>query len=455
MLKNDANFSEEKLKKKLYLVSLGCTKNLVDSEVMLGKLKDYEMTNEVNQADVIIVNTCGFISAAKEESIHTILEMSSMRKEGALLVASGCLSERYHKELLQEMPEIDIITGVGDYDRIDEMIEKKQGFRTHRVFLANEEHQRVITGSLIHAYIKLSEGCNQKCSFCSIPSFKGKLHSREIPSVLEEIDALVSRGYRDFSFVAQDSSSYLRDLGNKEGLVELIHALDHQDRARSARILYLYPSTTDLKLIETIADSKIVQNYFDMPIQHMSASMLKRMRRGASVERHLELLKAMRSVPNSFVRTTLIIGHPEESEEEFQELCDFMESFPFDAVNLFAYSSEEGTLAHQMKGHIPKNIINARIAKINKIILKQQKERKKAMLGQRIPVIVEGKSEVSEYFYRARALNWAPNIDGEILINEIAIEGLESLQSGYYEVEVTEVKGGYVFAKAILSALTC
>lgn len=437
------------MNKKLHLISLGCTKNLVDSEVMLGKLGEYEMTDEVSQADVIIINTCGFISAAKQESINTILKMSSMRKAGALLVASGCLSERYHRELLEEMPEIDIITGVGDYDKIDKMIAKKQGLQSHQVFLADENHQRVITGSSIHAYIKLSEGCNQACSFCSIPSFKGKLHSREIKSVLQEVDSLCARGYQDFSFVAQDSSSYLRDLGKKGGLVELIESLDRQDRARSVRILYLYPSTTDLRLIEAIGDSKIVQNYFDMPIQHISDPMLKRMKRGASRDRHLELLKAMRSVPHSFVRTTLIIGHPKESEEEFEELCDFIESFPFDAINLFAYSSEEGTLAHKMEGHIPTKVVNSRIAKINKIITKQQKERKKAMKGQRFQAIIEGKSDVSEYFYHARALNWSPNIDGEILINEIAMEGVESLQNGYYEVEITEVKGGYVFGKVI------
>lgn len=433
--------------KKIHLISLGCTKNLVDSEVMLGKLSAYEITDEASQADVIVVNTCGFIAAAKQESVNTILKVSTIRKKEALLVVSGCLSERYHQELIQEIPEIDIITGVGDFDRIDEMIAKKQGIQTERVFLADEKHQRVITGSSLHAYVKLSEGCNQVCSFCSIPSFKGKLHSREIRSVLREIDSLCSKGYRDFSFVAQDSSSYLRDLGIREGLMQFIQALDAQDRARSARILYLYPSTTNLELIETIANSKIVQNYFDMPIQHISDPMLKRMKRGIGREKHIELLHAMRSVPDSFVRTTLIIGHPQESEEEFEELCDFVESFCFDAINLFAYSSEEGTLAHSMQGHIPPKVINARIAKINQIITKQQKDRKRAMIGKTLPAIVEGKSDVSEYFYHARAINWVPNIDGEILINEIAMQGVEGLESGYYELEVTEVKGGYVFGR--------
>lgn len=439
---------EVRVGKKLHLISLGCTKNLVDSEVMLGALKEYSITDEVAEADVIIVNTCGFISAAKQESVNTILQASSKRKEGALLVASGCLSQRYHKELLEEMPEIDIITGVGDYDKINEMIAKKKGILSHQVFLSDNA-ERVITGSKIHAYVKLSEGCNQSCSFCSIPSFKGKLHSRSIQSALNEIGSLVDRGYEDFSFVAQDSSSYLRDLGEKRGLIEFIDALDRQDKARSARILYLYPSTTTLELIEKIADSKIVQNYFDMPIQHISENMLKRMKRGVGREEHIRLLRAMREVPNSFVRTTVIVGHPQESEEEFEELCEFISEFRFDAINVFAYSSEEGTKAHKMDGHIPAKVINSRITKLNKIITAQQRERKKQMLGKRLEVIVEGRSEVSDYFYSARCVSWAPQIDGEILVNEIEIEGLEDLQAGYYMLEVSEVKDHFVFGKVL------
>lgn len=444
-------YGEVRVGKKLHLISLGCTKNLIDSEVMLGALREYHITDEVSEADVIIVNTCGFISAAKQESINTILEVSSRRKKGALLVASGCLSERYHKELLQEMPEIDIITGVGDYDKINEMINQKKGFLSHKVFLS-ENAERVITGSSIHAYVKLSEGCNQTCSFCSIPSFKGKLHSRSIESALKEVNALVERGYKDFSFVAQDSSSYLRDWGQKRGLIDFIDALETQSKAKSARILYLYPSTTTLELIQRIADSKIVQNYFDMPIQHISESMLKRMYRGVGRERHIELLRAMRAVPHSFVRTTVIVGHPQESEEEFEELCQFISEFQFDAINVFAYSSEEGTKAHAMEGHISTKVINSRITKLNKIITAQQKERKKQMLGKRFEGIVEGRSEESEYFYSARLLPWAPQIDGEILVNEIQIEGLEELQAGYYTLEISDVKEDFVFAK-ILSKL--
>lgn len=434
--------------KTLHMVSLGCTKNLVDSEVMLGKLKDYAIIDDPKVADVIIVNTCGFIQSAKEESIAMILQMAQEKKEGALIVASGCLTQRYQKELKELIPEIDIITGVGDYDRIDLMINERKGLLSESVFLADEKRERVITGSNIHAYIKISEGCNQTCSFCSIPSFKGKLKSRTIESVLKEIELLSNKGYRDFTFIAQDSSSYLRDEKQNDGLIQLINAVDKQGLARSARILYLYPTTTTLELIDTIAKSKIFQNYFDMPVQHMSAEMLKRMKRGASKEKHLELLRAMREVPNSFVRSTIIVGHPQESEEEFKELCEFLEDFVFDRLNIFAFSSEEGTYADTMKDKIPSKIINQRIKVVDKIINKQQKNILQDMVGKTYEVLLEGKSTVSEYFYSARALAWAPEVDGEILINDSELEDLV-LNAGYYRVEVTEIKDKMIFAKVI------
>ncbi|WP_257874213.1 30S ribosomal protein S12 methylthiotransferase RimO [Helicobacter sp. 13S00482-2] len=436
------------MSKKLHLISLGCTKNLVDSEVMLGRLKDYEVVDTPELADVIIVNTCGFIQSAKEESIQVILQASSVRKKGALLLASGCLTQRYKNELKELIPEIDIITGVGDFDKIDEMLDSKTNSITPAVFLADESNARVITGSNIHAYIKISEGCNQNCSFCAIPSFKGRLQSRSIDSILKEIENLTSQGYCDFTFIAQDSSSYLRDKNNNQGLIDLIRAIDTQNLAKSARILYLYPSSTSLELINTIKDSKIFQNYFDMPIQHISDTMLKRMKRGANKQRHIELLKAMRNIEGSFVRSTIIIGHPGESEEEFQELCEFLESFIFDRLNIFAFSSEDGTLAYDMEDKIPTKIINKRINIVNKIISSQQKKIKHQMLEKHHQVILEGKSQVSEYFYSARDFRWPPEVDGEILINDSELDDMV-LKSGYYEVLVNELKDGFLFGKVV------
>lgn len=437
---------EKILSKKLHLISLGCTKNLVDSEVMLGKLRDYEITESPELADVIIINTCGFIQSAKEESIQTILEVSERRKQGALLVASGCLSQRYKNELQELIPEIDIITGVGDYDKIDSMIALKNGKLSSEVFLADERVKRVITGSKIHAYIKISEGCNQNCSFCAIPSFKGRLQSRSIDSISQEIQDLSEQGFCDFTFIAQDSSSYLYDKKQKDGLVSLIDAIDKQNIAKSARILYLYPSSTTLALIEKIANSKIFQNYFDMPIQHISDTMLKKMRRGANKAKHIELLEAMRKVPNSFIRSTVIIGHPQETQEEFEELCMFLEEFCFDRLNIFAFSSEEGTIAQKMEEKIPTQIINKRMSALNKIVLSQQKRLYKQMLSNPYLIILEGKSQISEYFYSARDIRWAPEVDGEILINDSDLDDL-ILETGYYEAVLSEFKDKLLFGK--------
>lgn len=454
----------------LHLISLGCTKNLVDSEVMLGRLSACEVSDDIAQADVIIINTCGFIHAAKQESIQTILEAANARKNGALLVVSGCLSERYAKELEQEIPEIDLIIGVRDYVKIDALLEQK-GFALPRfyapspkapnqaleskilsssdkVFLADETHKRVIANSRLHAYIKLAEGCNQHCSFCAIPSFKGKLQSRSIESILQEVENLSKEGFVDFSFIAQDSSSYLRDQGQVDGLIQLIKALDSQNLAKNARIHYLYPTTTSPKLIEAMIDSPIVQNYFDMPIQHIADPMLKRMRRNHTAEQVLELLTLMKSAPNALLRSTFIIGHPGESESEFEQLREFLAQGVFDRVNLFAFSSEEGTLAHTMSGAVPAKIANARLTILQKLLAKQAKERAKALQGARVQAFIESKSAISEYFYSARDRRWGLEIDGEILVNEIALEsGLDSssvdsgvLAPGLYEVQITQTK---------------
>lgn len=437
----------------LHLISLGCTKNLVDSEVMLGRLQSYTLTQELENADVIIINTCGFIESAKQESIQTILHASSNRKRGALLVVSGCLAERYAKELKEEIPEIDIITGVSDYDKIDSMIAQRRSITSNKVFLADENDKRVIVGSSFHAYIKLSEGCNQACSFCAIPQFKGKLHSRTLESTLKELTNLYNQGFRDFSFIAQDSSSYMRDLGQKDGLIRLIQAIDNLNLDISCRIFYLYPSTTSLQLIESIATSKCFLPYFDMPIQHIADSMLKTMRRGADKATHLELLNAMRAVPHNFVRTSFIIGHPNEDEKAFLELHDFIESFAFDRINLFAYSPQEGTAADSMSNRPNTKITNQRINTLNKIIQSQYKAHNLALVGQEVDAILEGKSEVSEYFYKARLKLWGKDIDGEILINDSEIvdsnNQMLTLKEGYYRVQITQCKDNFLFGKAL------
>ena len=432
--------------KKLHLVSLGCTKNLVDSEVMLGRLKEYEITDDNTAADVIIVNTCGFIDAAKEESINTVLSLHDERKEDSILVMSGCLSERYKEELQAEMPEIDIFTGVGDYEKIDELIASKQSTFSPEVYLATETSGRVITGSNYHAYIKIAEGCNQACSFCAIPSFKGKLHSRSLSSIFKEIENLVNQGFYDFSFISQDSSSYGRDMGLKDGLVDLIKGVEAIEGVKSARILYLYPSTTTFTLIDAIADSNVFQTYYDMPIQHIEDSMLKIMKRGFGEKKTIELLEYMKSKPGAFLRTSVIAGHPEESEESFQRLCDFMETFGFDRFNTFHYSNEETTAAYNME-QIDDEIIDERAEILGEIAQKSTLASLEKMVGQTVTVVIDGESDEHEYLLSARPLIWAVDIDGEILINDTS--DLPITYGKRYEAKITELVGEQLLATLI------
>ncbi len=437
--------------KKLHLVSLGCTKNLVDSEVMLGKLKEYNITDDSTEADVIIVNTCGFIDAAKEESIQTVLDLHDSRKDDSLLVMSGCLSERYQEELQKELQEVDIFTGVGDYDKIDELIAKKENrFSPESYLIKNED--RVITGSSHHAYIKLSEGCNQQCSFCAIPSFKGKLHSRAISSVVKEVKYLVDKGFYDFSFISQDSSSYLRDLDIKDGLFELIDEIEKIDGVKSARILYLYPSTLSQKVLQKIVDSKIFHNYFDMPIQHISDNMLTLMRRGAPQKTIIEQLSFMQNSPNRFLRTSIIVGHPGESDEDFEEVCQFLRNSEFDRISIFAYSDEEGTKAQTMdEQKIDSEIIDERIEIINEIVNTKREESLKKELHKEIEIVTVGESSEHELFIGAKKISWAEDIDGEILINENE-SGKEIEIGKTYIAKITDIAGDNLIGTILRSS---
>ena len=415
---------------------------------MLGRLSNYEITPDVASADVIIVNTCGFINSAKEESIRAILDMHEARKKGSLLVVTGCLMQRYREELMKELPEVDLFTGVGDYDKIDEIILKKQNLFSPSTYLQASE-ERVITGSNYHAYIKISEGCNQKCSFCAIPTFKGKLKSRALENIVDEVKKLVKKGYYDFSFLSQDSSSYMRDHAVSDGLISLIGAVEKIEGVKTARILYLYPSTTSNALIERIIASPVFVNYFDMPIQHASEKMLKIMRRGSGAARIKELLNLMKKGPDAFLRTGVIVGHPGESEAEFDELCAFLQEFKFDRVSAFAYSKEEDTLSYEME-QVPAKIISKRLSKIEKITRAAIEASFAQELGQKFIVSLEGESSEGEMFYAAKKALWDKDIDGEILINESDVEQLET--GGRYWCEITQVAGSQALGKITAKA---
>jgi ribosomal protein S12 methylthiotransferase RimO len=432
----------------VYLVSLGCTKNLIDSEVMLGRLNGYKIINEPEIADVIIVNTCGFIESAKQESLNTIFDMHERRKKDSVLVMSGCLSQRYKEDLQNSLQEVDIFTGVGDYDIIDTLVEEKRSQFSNKVFLADENLDRVVTGSNFHAYIKLSEGCNQTCAFCAIPNFKGKLQSRTITSIVSEVINMVKNGYFDFSFVSQDSSSYLLDYKQKNGIEQLINAVENIKGVKSARILYLYPSTTSVKLIKKIAFSKIFNSYYDIPLQHSTASMLKIMKRGKGVEKLKKLIDTMKNVKDGFIRSTFIVGHPGETQADFDELCKYVKEYEFDRANVFSYSDEEDTSAYNMLNKITQKTIDERAEILGNIIEQTTLKSLQKDVGKTFNVVIEGISQEHDLLLSARKLSWEREIDGEIYINDNEFE-VDIKYGGIYKVLITELVGVKLMGKVI------
>ena len=430
---------------KLHIVSLGCTKNLVDTEVMMGKLQNFELTDNNEEADVIIVNTCGFIDAAKEESVNTVLSLHDARKEDSVLIMAGCLSERYQDDLMTQIPEVDIFTGVGDYDKIDELLIEKKSRFSDEVYLIDGA-ERVVTGSTYHAYIKLSEGCNQACSFCAIPSFKGKLNSRNLDSIAKEVEGLVKKGYYDFSFVSQDSSSYLRDQNINDGLSLLIQRIELIDGVKSARILYLYPSTTTISLLKNIAKSEIFHNYFDMPIQHINDDMLRLMKRGFGKDKTVELLQFMRNLPNSFVRTSFIVGHPNETQEMFDEMCEFAATFGFDRINVFDYSDEETTSAYDMSEKIPAEVRAERAQILGDIARECTLTSLNTEIDSECELVIDGESDEHEFLLSARKLIWAPEIDGEIYVNDRTDDESELEFTKIYKAKITGIVGDILTA---------
>jgi len=430
---------------KLHIVSLGCTKNLVDTEVMMGKLQNFDLTDNEEEADVIIVNTCGFIDAAKEESLNTVLSLHDARKEDSLLVMAGCLSERYKEEMMESIPEVDIFTGVGDYDKIDELLVEKKSRFSDEVFLIDGA-ERIVTGSSYHAYIKLSEGCNQTCSFCAIPSFKGKLNSRNLDSIAKEVEGLVKKGYYDFSFVSQDSSSYLRDQNIKDGLSLLIQRIELIEGVKSSRILYLYPSTTSMALLKNIAKSEVFHNYFDMPIQHINDDMLRMMKRGFGKDKTIALLDYMRSLPNSFVRTSFIVGHPNETQEMFDEMCEFAADFGFDRINVFSYSDEETTPAYDYEMKIDADVISERAQTLGDIARECTLKSLNAEIGKECELVIDGESDEHEFLLSARKLIWAPDIDGEVYVNDRTDDEKELEFYTIYKAKITDIVGDILTA---------
>lgn len=409
------------MKLKAALVSLGCSKNLIDSEVMVQSIlnNDYEITDDPAIAEIIIINTCGFIESAKQESIDTILEMAEYKKNGRckLLIASGCMAERYKEELIKELPELDAVIGTGDYKDIVEVIQKAlQGEIIvrygHQELVDIDKLPRRISTLGASAYLKIAEGCDNKCSYCIIPSLRGRYRSRKFEDIIEDATELSKNGIKELIVIAQDITRYGKDLYGRYRLSELVKALARIEGVEWIRLMYSYPDVLSDELIQTIAEEEKVCKYLDIPIQHASNEILKNMWRRSSREKILELIgKLRKSMPDITLRTSLIVGFPGETEKDFRELYDFVSEVKFNRLGVFVYSREEDTPAYNMPGQIDEEVKKERLEKIMLLQKDISLENNSRLVGKTIKVLIEGFSE-GEYF--GRSYMDAPEIDGTI-----------------------------------------
>lgn len=455
-------------KSPVYFVSLGCPKNLVDSQVMLGMLeKDrYSITQTPEEAEVIIVNTCSFIQASKEESIETILDMAELKQSGhcKVLVASGCLPQRYSKQLEQEMPEVDLFIGTGQYHRITELLNEhgkalevgaplpKRSYVDQPAFIHTEKDPRLHTGPTYSAYLKLSEGCNRRCAFCIIPKLRGNVRSRTVESLVEETKQMAARGVRELNLVAQDLTEYGMEWKYRERLETLLPELAQVDGIDWIRLHYVYPDQFSDELVSIIAKEPKIVKYLDMPIQHTNDRVLQSMNRRLTKSKLFDLIGKLRAqIPEIVFRTSIIIGFPGETEEEFQELCQDLETLNLDHVGVFRYSKEEGTKAAEMDGQIHPGVKRRRSRVLTEILQKQRLANHQKYLGQRVPVLVEGLSEESELLLQGRMSTQAQEIDGHILINDVEQlgEGFTLSPGDLIEVEITEVLPNELVGQAV------
>lgn len=437
--------------KKVGFISLGCPKNLVDSEVMMGQLKanGYELTADASEADTVVVNTCGFIDAAKKESIDTILEAISLKTEGKAtrVVVAGCLVERYRDELKTEMPEVDAFIGTSQINDILAVCDPKTDTRSLPVislgnqsstYLYDESTPRVLATPGHYAFIKIAEGCDRPCAFCFIPQMRGHFRSRRFGSIVAEAQQLAEEGVKELILVAQDSSRYGEDLGKADALAHLLRELSHTDGIEWVRVMYTYPTHISDVFLDVLAEEPKAVKYLDMPLQHASQNVLKLMKRGGNRQSLERLIKRVRArVPDIAVRTTFITGFPGETEADFEELLSFVKNVEFDRVGVFTYSDEEGTSAFELPNKVDPKVAKQRRARLMKEQARIAKRKHKAMIGQRVQVIFEGESTESDLLWQGRMETQAPDIDGCVLIND-APEGFRPEPGQLINVLITE-----------------
>ncbi len=407
---------------KVGMVSLGCPKNQVDAELLLHKIKEdgYVLEPDSGNCDVVIINTCGFIESAKQEAIENILEFITLKKEGAIkkIIVTGCLAERYRDEIAEEMPEVDAVLGIGSNDKITDVL--KMVMADEKAYLYGEktdlplEGDRVLTTLPFYAYLKIAEGCDNCCSYCAIPSIRGHFRSRPMDNIVKEAEELAARGVKELVVVAQDTTKYGKDIYGEYKLAELLQKLAHIDGFRWIRVLYAYPERITDELLDVMASEEKIAKYIDIPLQHCNKQILQKMNRPgdrASIE--ALICKVRERVPGITVRTTLIAGFPGETEEQFEELCQFVKEMHFDRLGCFAYSPEEGTPAAEMEGQLDEQLKIHRAELVTEEqmnIMIQQNEQK---VGQTVMVVTEGFDRYGEcYFGRSEAD--APDIDGKI-----------------------------------------
>ena len=468
-------------------MSLGCPKNLVDSEVMMGLLTQAgaELTPSAEDAEVIVVNTCSFIDRAQRESVDTILEMARLKSEGRAkkLVVAGCLVERYRDEIRKNIPEVDAVVGTGELEGIlaatgitspprssdspfvilasrpEADVRAAQGRFSRESwdgaiadlpnYLYDDTTPRVLATPKHSAYIKIAEGCDHPCSFCIIPQLRGKFRSRRFESVIAEAERLARSGVREITLIGQDTTCYGEDFGLKDGLALLLEKLATIADLRWIRFLYAYPNKITGRLLDTIAEHENICSYIDVPLQHASASVLKRMKRGGGAEVFLRSIEKMRhTIPQLTLRTSFIVGFPGETEKEFDELCEFVRAARFDWMGAFSYSDEDGAGAFGLTDKVPAREIERRRKRLMQIQQQISREKKKALVGREFDLLLEGTSEETELLLEGRTVMHAPEIDGKVFVNDVP-EGREVLPGEFYRCQVTEAHD-YDLVAAIL-----
>jgi len=419
------------VKQKFSIVSLGCARNLVDSEVMAGLLQKnhYEIVREPADADVVLVNTCGFIGAAKEESIDTIVEMGRLKEEGRLstLIVAGCLSQRYPEQLASELPEVDLFIGTGEVPRIAEILRDHQRTRQRQYigvpsYIYDHTTPRLRSTPSYSAFLKVSEGCDHKCAFCIIPQLRGPHRSRSIQSVVEEAVSLARRGVKEINLIAQDLTAYGRDRKDGTTLYTLLSEMAQIPELVWIRLLYAYPNFIDNRLLNLIRDNDKICKYLDIPFQHISRSLLQRMRRGKSGSEVRETVQRLRdAIPELTLRTSLIVGFPGETEAEFDELLDFVEETAFERLGVFKYSEEEGTAAARLNGKVPEEEKERRWQEVMDLQSTVSLKKNQALIGTIQRVIIDGADPDSGKL-SGRTQAHAPEVDGLVFV-----EGYDTL----------------------------